>query len=119
MSALGRKLTFRLMAGMGGTLPMTRPPMPNPMSGRHYEPRWGKTVSSTLHFQNRSETSVELIVEPVADRYVVEAGQGVSISYAGDTRTPLEIEYHSSGNLALWTHAPTQVFGNGKLLVAF
>lgn len=69
-----------------------------------------------LHLSNKSDEPLFLIIEPWADRYVIEPGVNVDIEAEEMTSEILEIQYLSSTELALWTHGFTRVLKNGELL---
>lgn len=68
--------------------------------------------------RNSSEGDLWVIVEPVADRYVIVSGAAIIIEYEVDGGEMIEVEYYSSNEVAVWTHGPTRAYADGKLLVA-
>ena len=72
----------------------------------------------TVLISNRSNAQVHLIIEPVADTYRLDAGEGLTLSFDEGENTPaIEVEYHATGDIGVWTHAITQAY-KGEVLVA-
>ena len=70
----------------------------------------------SISFKNESTSLIDIIIEPIADRYVLSPGDCASIEYDDIEGANLEFEYYSMGELGIWTHGETKVFVDGKLL---
>lgn len=72
----------------------------------------------SISFKNASDSLINIIIEPIADRYVLPPGDCASIEYDDVEGANLEFEYYSMGEIGIWTHGETKVLVDGKLLTA-
>ncbi len=71
----------------------------------------------TVLISNRSNAQVHLIVEPVADTYKLDAGEGLALSFdEGENAPAIEVEYYATGDIGVWTHAKTQAYKSDVLV---
>ena len=69
-----------------------------------------------MRLVNRSDRDLSLIIEPVAEIYSIKPGTSVRIEAESTPGGPFDVEYYSSNDVAVWTHALTSVFLDGALL---
>ena len=71
----------------------------------------------TVFYCNRSDATIQLIVEPIADTYELDAGKGLTLRFDAEPNgPPIEVEYHGAGDVGIWTHAITQAYRDGVLV---
>ena len=63
---------------------------------------------------NRDGNELEIFIEPVAERYLLNPATSAILKFEQFENYPIEIEYRESSQISVWTHADTEFCVDGK-----